>query len=184
MLMPILNSFTNHSLHTSFQRASCFYFNSWDNSLGTIDPRYGLNRLKESENPPDFWDSIREHLVKNVGEHARRTPEYSHLPFLVLVAGEAANHPDFTHVLREVVKSIPDVRIPDGGKQTNHNPQQEGTERRPYVELILSDMPTFAAARGAAFWMWMRLDDSYCDEWEADHPGECVSQYDMVHQEL
>lgn len=45
-------------------------------------------------------------------------------------------------------------------------------------------MPTFAAARGVAFWMWMRLDGSYCDEWDAAYPGECLSQYDMMHDEL
>ena len=113
-----------------------------------------------------------------------RTPEHAYLPFLVLVASEAAAHPDFTHVLQQVVKSIPDVRIANGGKRTDHILQQEGTEPRPDVELFVSDMPTFAAARGAAFWMWMRLDGSYCDEWDAAHPGECLSQYDMMHDEL
>ncbi|KAG6360416.1 hypothetical protein INS49_011476 [Diaporthe citri] len=181
--VAFLISFTNQSLHTSFQIARCFYSDSWDNHLSTIDPRYGLDKLKESEPPQDFWDSVRERLLEQVAEHARRHSVHSDLPFLVLVAGEAATEPDFTDVLQEVVKSIPDVRVTSGGEQTGDIRRQQGTERQPEVELIIPDDPTFAAARGAAFWMWVRLEGSYCDEWCAANPGECMSQYD-AHDEL
>lgn len=183
MLNSILNSFTNRSLHTSFQLARCFYLNSWDNHLSTIDPRYGLDNLEELERAQDFWDSVRERLLEQVAEHARSHSVHSDLPFLVLVAGEAAAEPGFTDVLREVVERIPKARITSGGSETDDSRRQEGTGQRPEVELIVPDDPTFAASRGAAFWMSMRLDWSYCDEWCAANPGECISQYDM-HDEL
>lgn len=100
-------------------------------------------------------------------------------PFLVLVAGEAATEPEFMCVLQEVVERIPGIRIHHGGQQTSDTGQQEPTELSPGVELIVSDTPAFAAAKGATFWMRMRLDNSHCDEWCAAHPGECMSQYDM-----
>lgn len=181
----MLSSFTNRSLHTSFQLAHCFYFNSWDNHLSVIDPRYGLDKLKESESSKDFWNSIREYLLVQVADHTRSHPEHSDLPFLVLVAGEAATEPGFADVLQDVVKRIPEVWVFSGGEQADSSRRQEGTgsERRPKVELVVPDDPTFAAARGAAFWMSMRLDGSYCDEWYAAHPGGCISQYD-IHDEL
>ncbi|KAH8744372.1 hypothetical protein F5883DRAFT_529919 [Diaporthe sp. PMI_573] len=124
--VTFLISFTNQSLHTSFQLAGCFYLNSWDNHLSTIDFRYGLDRLEESEFPQDFWDSVREHLLEQVAEHARSHSVHSDLPFLVLIAGEAANKPGFTDVLQEIVKSIPNVCIPSGGEQTDDLRRQEG----------------------------------------------------------
>lgn len=102
----------------------------------------------------------------------------------MLVAGEAATEPNFTNVLQEVVDSIPNIRIASSSEQTNDLWRKTGAERRSQVELVVPDESTFAAARGAAFWMWMRLDGSYCDEWCAVNPGECMSQYDMLYDEL
>ena len=92
---PLNNSYTNQSLHTSFQIARCFYFDSWDNHLSTIDPEYGLDKLKESEQPKDFQGSLRKRLLDRVTEHAKTHPGLSDLNFIVLVAGEAADTPEF-----------------------------------------------------------------------------------------
>ena len=170
------NSFTNQSLHTSLQLARCFFLDSWDNALATTDSRYGLDRLTESERPEDFWASVHQHLLERVAEYLKRHPTNSHLPFLVLVAGEAANVPEFTIILQEVVKSIPNLRA----TAAKTDVQQEGTAKRPEMELVVSDDPRFAAARGAVFWMRMRLDWSYCDGFYASHPGEYLSQEDTV----
>lgn len=166
------NSYTNQSLHTSFQVARCFYFDSWDNHISTIDPEYGLDKLKGSEQPKDFQGSLRKRLLDRVTEHVKTHPEHSHLDFVVLVAGEAADAPEFKHVLKQVVEGIPDARSREAATVKEKRPQPE-------VELVVPEDPAFAAAQGAAYWMWMRLDRSYCDEWCAANPGECLSQYDM-----
>ncbi|KAH7305469.1 hypothetical protein B0I35DRAFT_464738 [Stachybotrys elegans] len=100
--IAFLISFTNHSLYTSFQDSTCFFYYSWHNRL-------------------------------------------------VLVAGEAATEPGFVEVVREVVKSIPIVWATS---DTEDVQIQEGTGQPPEVELLISEDPTFAGARGAAFWMW------------------------------
>ncbi|KFH40614.1 hypothetical protein ACRE_086920 [Hapsidospora chrysogenum ATCC 11550] len=46
-------SFTNQSLHSSLQLGRCFFLYSWDNTPCTINSRYGLDRLKESERLED-----------------------------------------------------------------------------------------------------------------------------------
>jgi hypothetical protein len=47
--------------------------------------------------------------------------------------------------------------------------------RPPDIELVISDDPTFSAARGTAFWLRMKMGWSYCDEFD-----DIMSQYDMV----
>lgn len=102
----------------------------------------------------------------------------------MLVSGEVATETQFANVLQDVVKSIPDIRIASIIDQTDGIRWKESAEGLSQVELVVVEDSTFAAARGAAFWMWMRLDGSYCDEWCAANPGECNLQYDAVHDEL
>jgi hypothetical protein len=87
---------------------------------------------------------------------------YAHWDFIVIIAGDAAHRPEFLDTLRSVAKSIPQLRV------------DHGVGRLPKVELVISDDPTFAAARGAAFWFRMLVDWSYCDGLDV------ISQYDMV----
>jgi hypothetical protein len=171
----ITNSFTNQSLHTSFQGPRCFFFDSWDNDLGTIDPRYGLDRLMhmESERRQDFWASVHDHLVAQATRYLERHPPDSHRLFLALVAGEASDTPEFMTTLQEVIESI--LRLPVVGAQS----QDEGVDI-PRMELLVADDPTFAAARGAAFWMRMQVDQSYCEDFFAAHLGEYVLQSDLL----
>lgn len=152
-------SFTNRSLHTSFQFADCFYYNSWDNELAYIDPNYGLDQVDQAATPADFWSSLRERLLYLVAEHTKRQKGYhSGLPFLVLVMGEAADTPEFMTVVEDVIKRIPEVRA----QYTPTGTSQEGAEKSPGAELVASDDPTFAAAKGIAFWSRTRMDRSYC----------------------
>lgn len=97
-------------------------------------------------------------------EFTKRHPGFKYSNFMVLTAGEAAHRPEFLDVVRSVAQSIPKLR-------TDH-----GAVRSPKVELVILDDPTYSAARGAAFWLRMRMDWSYCDGFDDD----TVSQYDMV----
>lgn len=42
------------------------------------------------------------------------------------------------------------------------------------IELVIPDDPTYGAAKGAAFWLWSRMDRTYCDD------QDYLDQYDMV----
>ncbi|KAG9258054.1 uncharacterized protein F5Z01DRAFT_644985 [Emericellopsis atlantica] len=172
-----LISFTNQSLHTSFQVTRCFFLDSWSNDFGTIDSRYGLDKLMHMgpERREDFWTSIHDHLVERVTKYLGRHSPHPRVPFLALVAGEASDTPEFRTVLQEVTESVARLRVADARSQG----EPEGTDIRP-MELLIADDPTFAAARGAAFWMRMQLDWSYCEDCFASRPGEYVSQYDML----
>jgi hypothetical protein len=150
-------------VYTTFQAARCYYHGAWESYLASIDTKYGLDRLDE-DTAEHFWDALRDRLLSSVVEFTKRNPGYKYSNFMVLTAGEAAHRPEFLDVVRIVAKSIPKLR-------TDH-----GAARPPMVELVISDDPTFSAARGAAFWLRTRMDWSYCDEFD----DIIVSQYDMV----
>ncbi|KAK4235264.1 hypothetical protein C8A03DRAFT_17965 [Achaetomium macrosporum] len=165
-------SFSNHSLYTSFQAARCFYRHSWQSYLGSINTKYGLDRLDEATTSEQFWNALRDHLLSSVVEFTKRhRDDYSHSDFIILTAGEAAHLPELLDTIRRVAKSIPQLRV------------DQGAARLPKVELVISDDPTFSAARGAALWLRMMMDWSYSDGFEDD----TVSQYDVTrdgHSEL
>jgi hypothetical protein len=151
-------SFTNRSLYTSFQPATCFFFKPWDNRLASIDTNYGLDRLGEAATPALFWDALRTHLLARVAKFTKQKLGYDYASIAIFPAGEAANHPDFLDVVRDVAKEIPRVR------------GNLGATRRA-AEVVVSEDPTYAAARGAAFWMRTRMDWSYCEGLE-DEEGD------------
>ncbi|KAK4034757.1 hypothetical protein C8A01DRAFT_48905 [Parachaetomium inaequale] len=154
-------SLTNGSVYTSFQGARCFYRLSWDNYLGSINTNFGLDKLDQATTPDQFWDALRDHLLSAVAEFTKRQPHYSRSDFIVLTAGEAADRPEFLGVVRSVAEGIPGIRT------------QHGAAKVPEVELVVSDDPAFSAARGAAFWLRMRMGWSYCDGFEfEDDPVE------------
>ncbi len=156
-------SFTNQSLYTSFQPTECFFFSAWANRLASIDASYGLDKLDEANTPALFWDALRIHLLARVAEFTK-TGSYAYAALTVLTAGEASDHPDFLAVVRDVAKEIPRVRG-DYGATGKHE-----------AEVVISNDPTYAAARGAAFWLRTRMDWSYCegvgDDEEDGHDGD------------
>ncbi|KAL2126164.1 hypothetical protein VTI74DRAFT_1576 [Chaetomium olivicolor] len=156
-----LISFTNQSLYTSFQPTECFFFSAWANRLASIDTNYGLHKLDEAATPALFWDALRIHLLARVAEFTK-TRSYTYAALTVLTAGEAADHPDFLDVVRDVAKEIPRVR------------SDHGATRKHEAEVVVSDDPTYAAAHGSAFWLRTRMDWSYCEG--VDDDDETVSQ--------
>ncbi len=142
-------SFTNHSLYTSFQSAECVFFNAWASSLGSIETDYGLDNLNKAATLALFWDALRNRLLARVAEFTKEK-DYAYAAVTVLTTGEAADHPGFLDVVRDVVEEIPRVR------------GEHGATRKHQAELVVSDDPSYTAARGAAFWLRTRMDWSYC----------------------
>ena len=158
----LCRSFTNHSLYTSFQPAQCFFSSAWATRLASIDTKYGLDRLGEAATPALFWDALRSHLLARVAEFTKQREGYAypHAALEVYPAGEGANHPGFLNVVRDVAKEIRQVRV------------EHGATGRYEAEVVASDDPTYAAARGAAFWLRTRMDWSYCEGVEDDDDGD------------
>jgi hypothetical protein len=117
-----------------------------------------LDRLGEAPTAALFWDALRSHLLARVAEFTKQGGGYAypHAALEVYPAGEAADHPDFLNVIRDVAKEIRRVRV------------EHGATGRYEAEVVASNDPTYAAARGAAFWLRTRMDWSYCDEVEDD----------------
>lgn len=108
---------------------------------------------------------MRAHLLSLVKQHATRGLEYSQLPFTVLVAGEAADTPEFLDAVYDVVEAIPELCSSKVGP----------------VELVIPADRTYGAAKGAAFWRRTKLDKKYCAD------IGFLDQYDMIkdtHEEL
>lgn len=109
---------------------------------------------------------MKTHLFSLVQKHAAQVrPSYRQLPFTVIVAGEAADTPEFIDVVHDLVKAIPELRGSKGSA----------------VELIIPADRTFGAANGAAFWLWTQSVKKYCTE------VGFLDQYDLVkeaHNEL
>jgi len=159
-------------MYTSFQAARCFYTNAWDNKLGYIDAHYGLDERDRAATSTHIWNGVRERLVSRVAEYTKRAQEHYYRPFLDLVAGEAADTPAFLEMVRQVAKEIPRVRVARADRDRG------GNDKRSEVELLVSEDPAFAAARGAAFGLEMRTNGTYCDEFYDS--GELVDQRTLV----
>jgi hypothetical protein len=71
----------------------------------------------------------------------------------VLVAGEAANTPEFLDVVHDVVQAI---------LRESWTAEREENGKTDHVELIIPDDLTYGAARGAAFWLRTRMNRTYC----------------------
>ncbi|KFY48734.1 hypothetical protein V495_01072 [Pseudogymnoascus sp. VKM F-4514 (FW-929)] len=163
-------SFTNHSLYTSFQRAGCYFSNPWDNHLALIDPRYGLDRESQASSPAQFWDEFKENLLSLVKQHAMRDTKYNCLtPFIVMVAGEAADTPEFLDIMHDVVRAIPRLCA-----SKSKSPEWVENGKTGQVEFLIPHDLTYGAAKGAAIWLRRRMDWTYCAE------EGIVDQYDMM----
>ncbi|POR36283.1 Uncharacterized protein TPAR_03533 [Tolypocladium paradoxum] len=126
-----------------------------------------LTAAQFHEPVPLFWNALQELLLSRVTAYTKRNPTLASWPFLVLVAGEAAETPEFLAVVQSVIKAIPGARAtkpaPGSGKEVD-------------AELVVSDDPTFSAAKGAAFWLRMRMDWSYCEGLEEFDRAPSVMQ--------
>ncbi len=161
-------SLTNQSLYTSFQPTRCFFYSAWENSLARIDTNYGLDNLGSAATPAQFWDALRVWLVTRALEFAE-TLRYGYA-MTILTAGEAANHPGFLDVVRDVARELTQGRRTRNGEMRKHR-----------TDVVVSEEPTFAAARGSAFWLRTRIDWSYCEgvgeelDGEGEDEGENLS---------
>ncbi|PNY28366.1 Uncharacterized protein TCAP_01711 [Tolypocladium capitatum] len=160
-------SFTNRSLYTSLRPARCFFQYTWEEDMGSINADLGLDKLNEANTPGLFWSAVQELLLSRVTAYTKRHPTFASLPFLVLVAGEAGETPEFLAVVQSVIKGIP------GARATKPAP---GAGKEGDAELVVSDDPTFSAAKGAAFWLRMRMDRSYCEGAEGFDSVQSVMQ--------
>lgn len=128
--------------------------------MGLIDPNFGFDQRVNTKNKAVFWHSLKQYLVKRVIEYIKHNNNVPPASYIVILAGEAAESMEFLNVVREAIEDI--KMLADKSKPT------------PKVDLVASNDPVYAAARGAAFWMRTSLDPEYCDDYieEAERQGK------------
>jgi len=87
----------------------------------------------------------------------------------VLVAGEAADTPEFLDVVHDVVRAIPGLCASE-----SRTTEWKENGKAGHVELVIPDERTYGAAKGAAIWLRTRMDRTYCAE------EGILNQYDMI----
>ncbi|KAM6477211.1 hypothetical protein HDV62DRAFT_401734 [Trichoderma sp. SZMC 28011] len=150
-------SFTNHSLYTSFQQATCYSFQASSNRLGTINPELGLYQQEHASDEESFWRKLEDYLVSKAEEYVTSGDFPGDFSLgkhsIVLVAGEAADNPKFMDAVRQAITRIQNDPI--------HRYKEAMTG--PKVELLVSQDLTYAAAAGVALWRRSMIDSSYCE---------------------
>lgn len=97
-----------------------------------------------------LWNAFRERLLARLAERDTYLT-YAQPLEILLVAGEAGSHPEFLRVIRDVLQHL----------QARHEDSASN------LELLISEDPAFAAARGAALWQRLRTEARhYCDTLE------------------
>ncbi|KAJ6783598.1 hypothetical protein PWT90_10949 [Aphanocladium album] len=142
-----LITLTDQSLYTSFQAATCFFHSPINACLGTINFELGLLREASTSDKQIFWHKFEDYLVARWVEHARNGDDYHHSYTLVL-AGEGAPNPNLQRVVDSAIERLKSG-IPGTGPPANFT-------------LLISEEPTFAGARGVAFWRRSMMDRKYC----------------------
>lgn len=157
VLLTTLSSFTNHSLYTSFQQATCYSFQASSNRLGTINPELGLYQQEHASDEESFWRKLEDYLVSKAEEYVTSGDFPGDFSLgkhsIVLVAGEAADNPKFMDAVRQAITRIQNDPI--------HRYKEAMTG--PKVELLVSQDLTYAAAAGVALWRRSMIDSSYCE---------------------
>ncbi|CAK7216447.1 hypothetical protein SBRCBS47491_002827 [Sporothrix bragantina] len=103
------------------------------------------------ESPGAYWEAQASHLLRQIEVYASYTAARGPFqPMNILVAGEAAEAADFRDVVQAVAGQIPGLL--------------HRQDRFWHLQVVFSGDPAFAAARGAAVWRGMELDETYCDE--------------------
>lgn len=146
-------SFTNHSLYTSFQLATCYFRSASSNRLGTINPEFGLYQQEHASDEEGFWRKLEDYLVFQAAEYV--IGDFSlRKDCIVLIAGEAADNPRFIDAVRQAITRI----------QNDPIHKSKGANA---LKLLVSQDLTYAAATGAALWRRTMIDSSYCENtWE------------------
>ncbi|KFY13665.1 hypothetical protein V492_03117 [Pseudogymnoascus sp. VKM F-4246] len=122
--------------------------------------RYGLDRESQATSSAQFWSELKGNLLSLVKQHATRDEKYNCLnPFTVLVAGEAANTPEFLDVMHDVIRAIPGLCA-----SKSKTPEWAKNGEIDQVEFIIPNDLTYGAAKGAAIWLRRRMDWTYCAE--------------------
>ncbi|KAJ4154003.1 hypothetical protein LMH87_010467 [Akanthomyces muscarius] len=159
-----LISLTDQSLYTSFQLATCYFLTPVGGRLGTINPDFGLRKQDHTfSRDDDFWYEFEEYVVARWVDHAADGDNYRG-SYTVLLAGEGADDAKFQRAVEKAMARIA-VGSPDAERETGPPPR---------VSLLVSQDPSFAAARGVALWRRTMMDGKYCadfDEpagWEED----------------
>jgi hypothetical protein len=90
-------------------------------------------------------------------------------PFIVMVAGEAANTSEFLGIMHDVVQAIPELCASNSKSSEWAEDGKAGQ-----VEFLIPHDLTYGAAKGAAIWLRRRMDWTYCAE------EGIIDQYDMM----
>lgn len=150
-------SFTNHSLYTSFQQATCYSFPASSNRLGTINPELGLYQQEHASDEESFWRKLEDYLVSKAEEYVTSGDFPGDFSLrkhcILLVAGEAADSPKFMDAVRQAITRIQNDPI--------HRYKEAMTG--PKMELLVSQDLTYAAAAGVALWRRNMIGSSYCE---------------------
>ena len=78
---------------------------------------------------------------------------------IVLVAGEAADNPEFLSIVRDVAAELPDI-LPGTDPEDKKLVSSAGGS----AELVILEDPGFGPAKGAALWSRLKVEASeYCE---------------------
>lgn len=148
---------------------SCFFYNPGSYFADSC-PELGLDQLEYEHSKEVFWRRQQEHLVS---QHTKFIGRHDVAPWtaLVLVAGEAANTPEFIAVINQTIAQI-HADPAHWDKKTN-----KPTE----FEVLVADDPVFAAAKGAALHQRLTMDSSYCEDFfkiQKEYRAPYLEEYD------
>lgn len=139
-----MSRLTENSLQTAFQDNECLGKQGHNNKDNLINPDFGLDQRKKAKNSAAYWAGVKKHLVERF-QQATAAEGDSPKSYGVVLAGEAALEDDFAKAAKAAIKEIASAKK---------------AERQ--IELLVSEDPVYAAARGAAFWVRRALDRQYC----------------------
>lgn len=146
-------SLTNDALYSSAQSDSCLHL-SWG-ARAQIDTEAGLNML-DGRNPDTYWAYLQQQMSVTV----RDCIGGPCLPTTILASGEAVTNPKVLSILQAVTHGA-QVHCDEHPPEPYTNNRGE-LEPKPTVQLLVSEDPVFAAAKGAAFSM-SRHCWNYCE---------------------
>ncbi len=146
-------SLTNDALYSSTQSDSCLHL-SWG-ARAQVDTEAGLHMLV-GQDPDKYWAYLQQRLAATVSGCIRGSCQ----PTTILASGEAMTNSKVLSILEAVAHSAQNYC--DEHPPEPHTNDRGEREPKPTVQLLVSEDPVFAAAKGAAFSM-RRHYWNYCD---------------------
>lgn len=162
-----IDSLTEQSLYTSFQAATCFFNSPIGARLGTINSDFGLLRQDSASDKQSFWHKFEDYLVARWVDYARNGDDYD-ASYTLVLAGEGAPNPDLQRAVGNAIDRL--------------KPGLPGTGPPANFTFLISEEPTFAAARGAAFWRRSMMDRKYCVDYKEPPERDPDDYVDMWYQ--